>query len=262
MSTAPRVTFVAADIGGTNSRMLLQSVDAAGGTRVIFERKYPSSEFASFEAVVKRFLNDASVGSSSAPATAQAVPPLPVAACFAVAGPVTAHNDASGKRGGKRQTADITNVSWPLLDSAKLATATGIAAVELINDFAGVGYGLTCLQSSMLPSSSSSPSRVPLSHPNSPHLLLLNPATAAPVNSTGPIACLGAGTGLGQVYCTPGPGGQYAVHASEGGHTDFAPRGGDEAALLEYARAELAIGRVSVERLTAGPVSHSPEVQL
>jgi glucokinase len=40
-----------------------------------------------------------------------------------------------------------------------------------------------------------------------------------------PIACIGAGTGLGECYLTPTEGnGQYRCFASEGGHADYSPR--------------------------------------
>jgi hypothetical protein len=47
------------------------------------------------------------------------------------------------------------------------------------------------------------------------------------------IACLGAGTGLGEVYLTHN-GKNYDVWPAEGGHTDFAPRNQVEFDLLKY----------------------------
>lgn len=40
-----------------------------------------------------------------------------------------------------------------------------------------------------------------------------------------PIACLGAGTGLGECFLTLGPSGDYECYPSEGGHAEWAPRG-------------------------------------
>lgn len=39
-----------------------------------------------------------------------------------------------------------------------------------------------------------------------------------------PIATIGAGTGLGECFLTPGEGGHYVAYPSEGGHAEFPPR--------------------------------------
>ncbi len=43
------------------------------------------------------------------------------------------------------------------------------------------------------------------------------------------------------------------MHGSEGGHTEFPPRDEDEFALLQFARKELGVHRMSIERVCAGP---------
>jgi glucokinase len=66
----------------------------------------------------------------------------------------------------------------------------------------------------------------------------------------GPIALIGAGTGLGQGFLL-WEGDHYGVLASEGGHADYAPRGKQQTELLEFLRQEFK--RVSWERLLSGP---------
>lgn len=66
-----------------------------------------------------------------------------------------------------------------------------------------------------------------------------------------PVACLGAGTGLGEVYLTFN-GREYDVWATEGGHTDFAPTTSEEYDFMQFVKEEEKIGRVSIERLVRG----------
>jgi glucokinase len=65
----------------------------------------------------------------------------------------------------------------------------------------------------------------------------------------GTIAVIAPGTGLGEAYLT-WDGQRYRTHASEGGHSDFAPVNETEVALLTYLQARL--GRVSYERVCSG----------
>jgi glucokinase len=66
----------------------------------------------------------------------------------------------------------------------------------------------------------------------------------------GPIALIGAGTGLGHGFLL-WQGSHYRVVASEGGHTDFAPSDEPQIGLLRHLRQKF--GRVSWERLVSGP---------
>ncbi len=69
--------------------------------------------------------------------------------------------------------------------------------------------------------------------------------------SGAPIACLGAGTGLGEVYLTNN-GKNYDVWPSEGGHADFSPRNELEFNLMNFMRERERVERVSVERVVSG----------
>lgn len=140
----------------------------------------------------------------------------PEKACFAIAGPVV------------NQTAKLTNLPW-VLDSQRLARDLHLQSVKLINDFEAVGYGVLGLQSTDL------------------HTL-----QGGTPRSDAPIAVIGAGTGLGQCFLIRS-GDRVKVFASEGGHTDFAPRSELEFDLLKYLLAKHNIERVSVERVVSGP---------
>lgn len=139
----------------------------------------------------------------------------PEKACFAIAGPVT------------NNTAKLTNLAW-LLDGERLQEDLDIARVSLINDFAAVGYGILGLKPEDL-------CTLQVGKPN----------------PKAPIGIIGAGTGLGQGFLIQ-QGDTYQVFASEGGHSDFAPRTELEFQLLKYLMDKHDIQRVSVERVVSG----------
>ncbi|WP_216904617.1 glucokinase [Synechococcus sp. CCY 9618] len=145
---------------------------------------------------------------------AQAGGPV-AAACFAVAGPV---------QGGR---ARLTNLPWQL-DAGALASGCGLPRVELVNDFAVLIYGL-------------------------PHL---SPDQTARVKEgsrdpLAPVLILGAGTGLGVAMGLPTSEGLQAI-PSEAAHGEFAPRDQQEWELKQWLRADLALERVSIERVVSG----------
>ena len=136
-------------------------------------------------------------------------------ACFAIAGPVI--NNMSR----------LTNLNWDL-DGKRLEQELNINKVRLINDFAANSYGVLGLKDSELET-----------------------LQVGEINNQAPIAVIGAGTGLGQGFLIP-QGDSYQVFATEGGHTDFAPRNDLEFELLKYLRTKLNISHISVERVVSG----------
>jgi len=80
----------------------------------------------------------------------------------------------------------------------------GLKRVQLINDFVALGYGLLTVDRT-----------------NAKEVRVLQDA---PVQAGAPIATIGAGTGLGECFLTPGEGGHYVAYPSEGGHAEFPPR--------------------------------------
>ena len=137
-------------------------------------------------------------------------------ACFGIAGPVL------------NQRSDLTNLNWSLA-ADRLSQALSIAKVRLVNDFAAIGYGILGLSASDL-----------------------FPLQSIEPDVNAPIAVLGAGTGLGQCFLIPLPGGGYRVFPSEGAHADFAPRSPLEFELLTYIQEKNNLDRVSVERVVSG----------
>jgi len=137
----------------------------------------------------------------------------PDRACFALAGPVV-----DGE-------CHATNLPWTV-SARSLATEIGVPNASIINDFDAAGHGLGQL--------------------NAADLVTLQPGV--PV-ARGPIALIGAGTGLGEgllVWDVD----RYRVHSSEGGHVDFAPRNEVQSGLERFLRSRY--GHASYERVLSG----------
>jgi glucokinase len=142
--------------------------------------------------------------------------PLPRAAAIAVACPI------------QGEVLKLTNNPW-IIRPALIAEKLGVDRHILCNDFDAVGHAVA--------------------HVGAAHLAhLCGPDTALP--GDGVISIVGPGTGLGVALLARDPGG-YRVIATEGGHQDFAPLDSVEDAIL--ARLRSRFGRVSVERIVAGP---------
>ena len=125
-----------------------------------------------------------------------------------------------------------TNLPWHVEARAitQALAAVGISAeVALLNDFEAVGWGVR---------------EVPLALRAS-----LQTGTRDPM---GPIAVIGAGTGLGEALAVPLPGGGLRVVPTEGGHADLAPRDAFEDGLLAFLRLQFP-EHVSYERALSGP---------
>ena len=139
----------------------------------------------------------------------------PELACFAIAGPVV------------NNTCNLTNLSW-VLDARRLEIELDIPKISLLNDFAANSFGILGLKDFDV------------------HTL-----QAGEAREDSPIAVIGAGTGLGEAFLVP-HGKKYQIFASEGGHTDFAPRNDLETELLKYLQVKLNVKHVSVERVVSG----------
>jgi glucokinase len=138
----------------------------------------------------------------------------PDRACFGIACPVV----------GDDCTAP--NLPWTI-NARELAAEIGIPRTTIINDFVAAGYGIELL----------GPSDLATLQEGAPTL-------------HGPIALIGAGTGLGQGFLL-WEGDHYRVLPSEGGHGDYAPNGKLQAGLLQFLRQQF--DHVSWERLLSGP---------
>jgi glucokinase len=114
-----------------------------------------------------------------------------------------------------------------VVDSDLVARELGLKSVGLINDLEANAWGIAVLEAK--------------------DLVVLNEGAA---DASGNAAIISAGTGLGEagLYWD---GKQHRPFATEGGHTDFAPRSRLEMDLLEYLLKEFQ--RVSYERVVSGP---------
>ena len=137
----------------------------------------------------------------------------PDRACLAIACPIV------------DEDCTAPNLPWRV-HARELATEIGIPRTSIMNDFVAIGYGIALLQPS--------------------DLATLQEGTPTP---QGAIALMGAGTGLGQGFLIWDRD-HYRVLPSEGGHSDYAPRGNLEAGLLLFLEGQF--HRVSWERLLSG----------
>jgi glucokinase len=138
----------------------------------------------------------------------------PVAACFGVAGPV---------RNGRVET---TNLPW-VIEAKRLANELHLDKALLINDLEASAWGIATLDVA--------------------DVVSLNNVNGHP---TGNQAVVAAGTGLGEAVLY-WDNRQYRISATEGGHSDFAPRTDIEIEMLQYLYKRY--GRVSYERALSGP---------
>jgi glucokinase len=138
----------------------------------------------------------------------------PDIACFGVAGPV---------RNGKVET---SNLPWTV-EASRLASELQLPSALLINDLEANAWGIPSIEEK--------------------DLVALNRVKGVPAGNQ---AVISAGTGLGEagLYWN---GNAYDIFASEGGHTDFAPRTELEIELFRYLAARF--GHVSYERIVSGP---------
>ena len=138
------------------------------------------------------------------------------AACFGVPGPIV---------GG---VSHATNVHWTMEEGA-LARALRVPGARLINDLEATAYGMLQLKDGEV-------ATLQQGHPPS---------------ARAQIAVIAAGTGLGEAGLAPLPEGRWRSVASEGGHSDFAPRSPEQIELLEYLSGKF--DHVSFERVLSGP---------
>lgn len=215
------------DIGGTNSRFALYdaSVVAIADQDCVFRQSYKNAEFDTFTNVLDQFIKDAKKEVD--------VGNNIVAGCLAVAGPV---------KGNIVTFTNTVNRTAFVISAPEVEKYFHIKQVRLLNDFAANGYGLLTLSDDEVSVVCEAKNKV---------------------DYPAPIACIGAGTGLGECYMTPDANGNYTAFASEGGHCEFSPRNETEVKLLQFLQKKFSpnahldgekevAGRVSVERIVSG----------
>lgn len=117
--------------------------------------------------------------------------------CLGIAGPVLG------------STVDITNLGW-IIDGEKLQERYQLRGVWLLNDLEALSYAVPQLAAQ--------------------DLVTLREGQAV---DGAPIAVIAPGTGLGEGFLV-WDGEEYQAVSTEGGHTDFGPRGEIQIRLVEY----------------------------
>ncbi len=108
------------DLGGTKALLGVAEI-AAGGPRMVFERRYACADFEDFPGLWTAFRKDAAAFSGRLDG-----------ACLAVAGPVA--DDGRSAR--------LTNLPWTV-DAEAAAASFGLSSLRLLNDFAAASLGTT-----------------------------------------------------------------------------------------------------------------------
>ena len=207
--------LLAGDIGGTKTILrLVSSNNTNEGESLpqqvtLYENSYPSQGYDDLVPIVQEFYQEAKQKLQQEITAKNG--------CFGIAGPVV------------NNTSKLTNLNWPELTGDRLEKQISLERVDLINDFAAIGYGILGLKKDDL------------------HTL-----QAAEAKPNTPIGVLGAGTGLGECFLTPSESGNYSVFSTEGSHADFAPRNQLEFELLNYIKDKNSLSRVSIERVVSG----------
>jgi len=205
---------LAGDIGGTNARLALYSATRGQGNedgKWQFDPVFDHTYPSKSHPSLDLIVEDFLNEARMQTGQAREI----TRACLGIAGPV------------ENNICRATNLPW-VVDGNALASHVGIERVTLLNDFHAAALGVTSVAPSYLIGLGGSP---PVLH--------------------GPVAVLGAGTGLGEALLTWSPvENRYQVIPSEGGHADMAPRTPLELALYHFLAAKY--GRVSYERVLSG----------
>ncbi|HVV16120.1 MAG TPA: glucokinase [Polyangia bacterium] len=209
------MSVLAGDIGGTNARLALFTAGAP-------QTGAPQGTIG--EPVFEQIYPSASRSSldviieeflAAAATTLGAETARVTHACLGIAGPI------------ENNICRATNLPW-VVDGRALSQRLGIPRVTLVNDFFAAALGVTAVGPDQLA-----------------------PLGGGPPVPRGPIAVLGAGTGLGQAFLLWSAAEDgYQVVSSEGGHVDLAARTPLEFGLVQFLTNKY--GRVSCERVLSG----------
>lgn len=223
--------LLTSDVGGTNSRMGLYSIDSTEPLVVKFYRNeecLTQKEDGIFEKnVIAPFLKHCWESKTDL----KPLEEVEIIGCLAIAGPV---------RSNAVWMSNLHNIE---IDGTAIANQTHvkndpylqrIKVCKIINDFVAQGYGCLTLKPS--------------------ETVELRAGSWDKMDSQGPKVCVGAGTGLGECFLTPDSQGRYTCFPSEGGHVEWAPRNELEIELWNYLRKKFSYrSRLSVERVVSGP---------
>ena len=203
MSNDSQFPYLVADIGGTNTRYaLVEGVDETTGEFIINQsRIFLSADYGSFSMSLDTYLE-----------TITGV--RPKNACIAIAGPVT------------DDIVELTNLKWQFSVS-KLKKRYGFNTLLVVNDFAGLAYGVPHIPKNTL--------------------FQIKPGVEEDYGSK---VIIGPGTGLGVAALVPNGKGGFIPVPGEGGHVSIAPSNKIELDLFKILRQQQQ--HISAEDLLSG----------
>ena len=195
---------VSVDIGGTHARFALAEVEDGRVVALGEPTTLKTAEYASLQTAWQAF-------------AATQARPLPRAAAFSIASPITG------------DMIRLTNNPW-IIRPSLIPERLGADVYTIVNDFGAVGHAVAQV-------------------PASDFVHLSGPDT--PLPAVGITTVCGPGTGLGVAQVLRMADGGYRVLPTEGGHIDYAPLDPIEDAMLQ--RLRKTFNRVSTERICSGP---------
>ena len=206
--------IIAADVGGTKTRLAFANADDP--CHVLFEARYSSVQFDSFEPMLQTFLRDCE-------AAGVLIETINVdVLTLALPGLVS------------DSIARLTNLPW-VINKQSLKDRFGFHTVRFMNDFQASAFGTSQLQEK---------DKIIL---NQGVFNVSENSGLPPENATR--VAVGAGTGLGVAWAD-GNQNTACAHDTEGGHIDFAPADDTQIRLLKFL--QLRHSHVSYERILSG----------
>mmetsp|Transcript_28238 Transcript_28238/g.13076 ORF Transcript_28238/g.13076 Transcript_28238/m.13076 type:complete len:135 (-) Transcript_28238:736-1140(-) len=109
--------YILGDIGGSSTRLTLESAEEDGSCKTLTKIEYPSDSVKKFSDLLIKFMTE-EVGEVKA-----------TIGILAIAGIV------------RNNTVAITNVAWEKESGEEIAARAGLQEVKMFNDFVGMGYG-------------------------------------------------------------------------------------------------------------------------
>ncbi|UJR30137.1 hypothetical protein I4U23_017678 [Adineta vaga] len=237
---------IVGDIGGTNARVqfLWYNYNQTLLTPSILHisrQTYRTNTFTGLGEILQRFLNEISNEEHQQEDIRNAILNKNIRIVLAVCGPIW-NNRRSNDANNVRMEPDGSG--WPTQHADDIENYLKLKPNSLIflNDFEAIGY---CLAAQVDPRANALC--------QSTKIIVLHTSSTEETSETkSPVACLGAGTGLGACYLSPDGSGRYQVHPSEAGMTDtFSPRSEEEWCLLKYLRRHQSF--IEIEQLVSGP---------
>ena len=204
--------ILAADVGGTKTRMLCASAESP--EKVLYEACYISADFESFEPLLESFIHDSGISASQIETLALALPGLVNA-----------------------DSARLTNLPW-VIEKQGLTDTFGIRNISFINDFQASAFGTSQLREK---------DQIILNPGLQNSAILRNNDTRVAVG-----AGTGLGVSWAQKNKAEVISGHETLRAydTEGGHIDFAPVDETQIDLLKFLQQRH--GHVSYERILSG----------